>query len=294
MKHIVAIPSKGRSGSVKIFKWLTKVVAESSVVDDICVFVEPNEVEEYRAKMPGYVSVVDIGRVDGMSGFSRWFIQDWAEKIPCDGEIILSVIDDDVDAIKVPYSDSEGRIKMRVATDGEVISRLDSIKARFLENVALGQLQPSTTTQAFQQLYKDAYHGRSFFWCSFPVRRLKERGVLYDKGMFLFSDFDFICQMFETGLDNVRLGEWSIQAVTMGSNKGGCQTYRNTEIGKECIERLCQKYGVDRIDVRVNPRTKCLEAQPKWRMFPRGRDADRRRTLASQRKARSAFVKPKF
>jgi len=238
VKYKIVIPTRGREQKI-----LTKKLFKK---EEIIIVCSNSEVENYKKYNPG----------NEVIGFEYQYISDFRKKIVeyFWNEIeYLIFLDDDIVSF---YNHSGNKIEGEKIIE-ELINLLDKNYAQ--------------STIAFYPsawLYKEKgfYKIDTRAWCVVAnnLKLFKKFNINYDENTFYFEDYDITMQIISKGLHNVCSYKYSFDCITMGTNEGGCQTYRNLENSQKAIEYMLEKWG-DKIKIIYNERTKLPEIQPLWK-----------------------------
>ena len=235
-KYKIIIPSKLRPDKVLTKRLFTK--------ENITIACHNDEVESYKRSNPDCEVI----------GFTYTFISDFRKKIMdyFENETeYLIFLDDDI--VKFYSWDN------KKASGEEVIKELVSLLDK---NYA----QSTISYHPSCWYYKGIYKVDTRAWCVVAnnLKLLKKYKINYDENTIYFEDYDISMQILKKKLHNICSYKYSFDCVTMGTNEGGCQTYRNFENSKRAIEYMLSKWG-DKIKIIQNKRTKLPEIQPLWK-----------------------------
>lgn len=233
MKLLIAIPSKGRSKT--IFKHTLRWVARTGY--DVKVFVEPQEIEEYRtnatvANGEYYLdltdeSFVDIGKNDAGLSHAKQFIKDYATK---NGYALVFKMDDDVMRFN-----ARGRNKR----DDDMIIDFCGMVGQC--RVAFGKY-PDVAAIGFP------YRGELFEpkkWSAINARLQTcyiIRTEYIQTGYNTLEDFANYVYIRSQNKVTLRYGLLGIDCADVGANKGGHQMFNREAQANEELPKLRKIY----------------------------------------------------
>lgn len=233
MKLLIAIPSKGRSK--KIFKHTLRWVGRTGY--DVRVFVEPQEIKEYReeAKHANYDiymdfkddNFVDVGKNDEGLSHAKKFIKDYAIKNNYD---LVFRMDDDIMRFT-----GRGRNK---TDDLMILEFCDMVGAC---RVAFGNF-PDVAAVGFP------YRNELFEpkkW-SLINGRLQTCYIIkpeyFAEGFHVFDDFADYINIRAQNKNTLRYGLLGIDTADVGKNPGGLQLFNREELAEHDLPLLRKLY----------------------------------------------------
>lgn len=233
MKLLIAIPSKGRTDT--IFKRTLRWVARTGY--DVRVFVEPQEIEQYRevardANYQHYLDIhdnqfIDIGKNGRGLGYAKGFIKKYAQEYNYD---LVFKMDDDV----LRFS---GRGKNK--SDDDML--YDFVKMVGKCRLTFGRY-PDVAAIGFPYR-NELYEPKE--WTAINARLQScyiIRTQYINSGFSTFEDFAQYIHIRSKNMVTLRYGLLGIDAADVGKNKGGYQLFdRNSQSVKEA-EKLKKLY----------------------------------------------------
>jgi hypothetical protein len=241
----VAIASKGRVAAQPALRMFMEYKIP------VTFFVEPGELEAYKSSWGEVSEIVDIGKSNAGLGFVRNFILNYMHGL-------FWMVDDDVSEITKRI---EG--KLVKGNTYNFMSEMENI----LSYKNLAQLGISFMPSNWLCKESLRYFYRAWAIKLINADKIKERGLHFveDKGLSLFEDYIFTLDISLNGLSTATTFNYAFDTVAkMGSNEGGCQTYRTPELSKESALILQKMYGKDLVEVKYIAKHKQYEAQIKW------------------------------
>lgn len=241
----VAIASKGRAGEIKNFKWLT-IKPE--------IFVEPQEYENYLKEYGYRANIVNIGKNDQGLTFVRNYILDYYQEP-------FLMLDDDVDDICERVNG-----KLVKANIDHFFKYLEETMVK-KDLTQLGvSFRPSNRFNSGELKYFDRA------WAIKYINPLKLKNIrILDFGMGSFEDYVLCLQMYVGGRVFATTYKYAFGcSAKMGTNKGGCQTFRNAERSKIAAYEIQRRFGPRLVEVKYSDLHNQYEVQIKWSNMRKG------------------------
>lgn len=233
MKILVAIPSKGRAKSImnRTMRWVSRTGY------DVRVFVEPQEILEYReaavhANYEHYLDIkpeqfVDIKQSDKGLGYVKSFIGQYAE---LNGYDLVFKMDDDVLRFN-------GRGKNK--PDDEMILDFAAMVGKC--RVTFGKY-PDVAAIGFPYR-NELYEPKEWAGINYRLQSCYMIRTEYIQGGFSsFEDFAQYIYIRSQNKVTLRYGLMGIDAADVGKNPGGCQAFDRSDQAKEELPRLRKMY----------------------------------------------------
>jgi hypothetical protein len=262
----IVIPTKGRCGRVKTLNWLMNVVEKGRSLGcffDIALVVEPGELSEYR-KCYGSTKCNIVSLEENNKGltYARHFITGLYKNKK------VFHLDDDINSILIREGssvDEEGKrkVKLRKATSEEIVEMFQVLSAKLSEDlVGVVTISFSGSNWFYEEQWKEPAR----CWCLFGLDngKLRSKGINFDLNCKLRQDYDIVAQILSKGLRSISLYDYAFDCEEMGTNGGGCQTYRSDSLNEENVKYLLQKWPGK---VKPTLRKNTLEAQFVWSKF---------------------------
>lgn len=245
----IFVPSKGRWETSKTLKkWGHEITA---------CFVEPAEIDQYRAAFPE-INFVSIGFNNRGIAFVRNFILEYAMDFHLTHYWML---DDDVSAIK------NGKTKETYSALRPV---LDGVLRDLSAEGPWGQL-----ALEYQQFAWATERHAEGTYCDVVVCvnviAAAQAGIRYRDYVDGKEDRDFTMQLIASGRTSRRHRDVCFVAPKNGSNKGGLSDwYQGGERERRCTERMIQLWGpeVCQLNIKKDGRPDCKIAWRKIRPSP--------------------------
>ena len=237
----VAIASRNRVGKIYPLKWLPV---------QPYLFVEPQNFEEYQQAHAQDAVIVNIGQNDQGLTFVRNFILEYFD------EPIL-MLDDDVNAIM-----QRERGKLVPADITEFFNYLEeAMRNRVLAQIGISFV-PSNHFKKIEWQYFD--RAWAIKYINVPMLKINDIEIL-EIGKGLFEDYVLCLQMYKQGLKFATTYKYAFDCVAkMGTNKGGCQDFRNEERSREAAKEVMKTFGPYLVAIKYSKSHQQYEVQIKW------------------------------
>ena len=229
----IAIPTKGRADNQETLRLLYKAFHK----DEIYLFVEPDEIDDYK-RFGKAVTIVPTTEADRGISYARNAVIDYFDEP-------VFILDDDITQISMRL----GRTKSGYPKLVKVQDKHLRIIFTAIENFARvdGCLQATISFQPSNWLHEGSMKKNTRVWCFnwLDCKALKTTGIRFDEGIKLFEDYDLTLQLLRNGFENISLYNYAFTCNKMGEAGGGCQTIRNRKTTEDSIHRMIQKWGSD-------------------------------------------------
>lgn len=232
----IAIPSKGRP----------KFVARETFKDAI-VFVEPQELELYKAENPG-MQFVDIGAIDKGVAYVYNFILNYMQ-----GRFLL--VDDDVKDIYVRDGVTEKGYPRLVKAGLSSIPMilLDCEDKMKQYGLAMLSLKENYVNWYRKKIIDFANVG---YRCVFlDAGLIKKANINFDETLLFHNDTDFYIQIFVKGLRTAVFYQYAF-AHNPDNKQGGCNFLKTqraiAEDAKRCVDKWHSPYIKASVDTMLN------------------------------------------
>lgn len=235
MRILVAVPSRGRSKT--IFKRTLRWVGRTGFV--VKVFVEPQEIEQYRAGIEDanyryYLDLkpdmfVDIGENDKGLGFAKSFIKKYAEENNFD--LVFKMDDDVLRFNQQGKNKDDDRMVINFAT---MVGQCRVVFGRYKDLAAIG----------FP--YRNELFGKDLKLWPAINQRLQSCYIIrteYLQGGFdTFEDQAQFIYIRSLNKVTLRYGLMGIDCAAVGKEKGGLQLFDRKRLAEEELKRLRDIY----------------------------------------------------
>lgn len=233
MKLLIAIPSKGRASSIykKTLRWAVRTGF------DVRVFVEPQEIKEYRdaanlGNYDNYTDVtdehfVDIEKTDQGLGYAKQFIKDYATK---NGYDLVFKMDDDV----LRFT-GRGRAKPDEAMIMDFAEMVATCRSTFGKYPDVGAIGFPYSFELWEVKEWTALNAR--LQTCYIIRT-----DLIQSGFNALEDFAQYVYLRSLNKVTLRYGKLGIACTKIGSNVGGHQAFDREALTNEEMPKLREIY----------------------------------------------------
>lgn len=232
----IAICTKGRPNRQRTLQSLYPIFPKQ----DIYLFVEPNELEQYKKYEP-LCNIIDLGENDKGVRFARKAVIDYFKvNFPTE---ILCMADDDIDSFTERTIKAGPYWKMAKMSPAQTKLMFNFHEQYLKEHIDCGQTTISFSGSNFLFDGEDKVNTRCWAFMFFNTPALIKNDINYDlaNGFELFEDYDITIQMLLKGLYNKSFYRWAFN--TKFANKGGVEMFRFDKAKNEqSVNYMCAKY----------------------------------------------------
>lgn len=227
----IAICTKGRPENQITLKLIYKIFKP----EEIFLFVEPQELEQYK-KYQKISNIVSIGQNNKGLAFSRNFVTKNLSGV-------VFILDDDITGFQKRTKRVKGYWRLSKMDLRETLVMFRRVEAFLLDNKEYAQATISYSKSNW--LFEGDTKTNTRAWCI----KANNNDILKKNNLFItnfgeFEDYDQTLEILRAGFKNISFYNWAFNCVNMGTNDGGCQTFRRKEgLNRKEVDQMKEKWG---------------------------------------------------